>query len=425
MVRCGFRDMPDFELDGLRPQTIYTPRDANELAENLAECNRLKCAVIPWGGGTLQHLGNVPARLDAVIDTTRLNQVLEYAYDDLTITVQAGMTLSQIDRVLGEHGQFLPIDIPLPDHATIGGVLATGVNGGLRLRYGPARDFMIGNRFATVEGKVIKAGSKVVKNVAGYELHKLMVGSFGTLGILTEATFKIFPKPTEERWLLAGFGQLPDACAAVRHFWNLSVPPLALTLFDDKVARMAHPGVNGQWMVIARYGGTSAVVKAADDLYARAARDAGGQSVETNSEVGSLWRTVADLPATLAQAYPNALIVRGSVPPKDLETLVRLLHNTAAKHNLAAPVLFAHAASVVAYAAFEGDDAPLAHVVSTLRSELHELHGHLVIEHASAAVRTRLNAWNEVGPGFKLMQAIKKQFDPNNILNPGRFVGGI
>lgn len=214
-----------FSLNGISPQTIYIPRDAPELAQILALCNAQNCAVVAWGGGTLQHLGNAPKQYDAVIQTANLNQVIDYAFDDLTATFGAGMTLAEIERVLAEHGQFLPLDVPHPERATIGGVLASGMNGALRLRYGPARDYMLGNRFATVDGQIIKAGSKVVKNVAGYELHKVQVGAFGTLGILTEATFKLFPKPPAEILMWASFEELRDACAAVGQVWNLPPPP--------------------------------------------------------------------------------------------------------------------------------------------------------------------------------------------------------
>lgn len=215
----------EYSVGGFAPQTIYTPRDAHELAQILAQCNSEKRAVVPWGGGTLQHLGNAPTQFDAAIQTANLNQVIEYAFDDLTATFGAGMTLAEIERVLNEHGQFLPLDVPHPERATIGGVLASGMNGALRLRYGLARDYMLGNRFVTVDGQIIKAGAKVVKNVAGYELHKVQVGAFGTLGLLTEATFKVFPRPPAEISAWASFDELRDACAAVGQVWNLPIPP--------------------------------------------------------------------------------------------------------------------------------------------------------------------------------------------------------
>ncbi len=417
--------MTAFALDGSSPPNIYAPRDAEELASRLAECNREQRAVVPWGGGTLQHLGNLPARYDAVIQTTNLNQVVDYAYDDLTATFQAGMTLAEIERVLAEHGQFLPIDVPHPERATLGGILATGVNGPLRLRYGPARDFMLGNRFAIVEGHVIKAGSKVVKNVAGYELHKVQVGAFGTLGIITEATFKLFPKPTAETSFWASFDQLTEACAAVPRIWNLSTPPLAIELLDNSTAHLIEPNASGAWHLVVRFGGSKAAMAAARDLSAQIARENGARSADAVNDASQLWRAIADLPATLREVAPDAVLVQVSVPPKELSNALRILFDTASAANVAPPRMFSHAAITNIYASFEGNANGLETLVKNLRAQLSDLHGHLAVTNSPVALRTKIDAWDEPGASFKLMQSLKRKFDPNNILNPGRFVGGI
>jgi len=407
-------------LNGISPQIIYTPRDAQELAQILAQCNSEKCAVVAWGGGTLQHLGNAPSQYDAVIQTTNLNKVIEYAFDDLTATFGAGMTLAEIERVLNEHGQFLPLDVPHPERATIGGVLATGMNGALRLRYGPARDYMLGNRFAAVDGQIIKAGSKVVKNVAGYELHKVQVGAFGTLGILTEATFKLFPKPPSETSMWASFDELQDACAAVGQVWNLSTPPLAIELFNAEPARWIEPNASGAWHIAARFGGSKATMAAARDLCANAANENNARSVNVIDDAQNLWRALADMPATLRENFSDALLVRVSVPPKELQNALRILLETPN-----APRIFSHAAVASLYASFDDASASPEAFIAKLRAQIHELHGHLIIESAPSTFRKNLNAWDDVGASFKLMQSLKRKFDPNNILNPGRFVGGI
>jgi len=410
----------NFSLNGISPQTIYTPRDARELAQILAQCNSEKRAVVAWGGGTLQHLGNAPSRYDAVIQTTQLNQVIEYAFDDLTATFGAGMTLAEIERALNEHGQFLPLDVPHPERATIGGVLATGMNGALRLRYGPARDYMLGNRFATVDGQIIKAGSKVVKNVAGYELHKVQVGAFGTLGILTEATFKLFPKPPAEISMWATFDELRDACAAVGQIWNLSTPPLAIELFDSEIARLIESNASGAWHIAARFSGSKATMAAARDLCANAANENNARSVNVIDDAQKFWRALADMPATLRENFSDALLVRVSVPPKELQNALRILLETPN-----APRIFAHAAVASIYASFQDASASPETFVAKLRAQIHELHGHLIIESAPSTLRKNLNAWDDVNASFKLMQSLKRKFDPNNILNPGRFVGGL
>src|SRR5581483_5297737 len=388
-------------------------------------CNREHRAVVPWGGGTLQHLGNLPTRYDAVIQTTNLNQVVDYAYDDLTATFQAGMTLAEIERVLAEHGQFLPIDVPHPEHATLGGVLATGVNGPLRLRYGPARDFMLGNRFAIVEGHVIKAGSKVVKNVAGYELHKVQAGAFGTLGIITEATFKLFPKPTAETSLWASFDQLNNARTAVPKIWNLSTPPLAIELLDANTARLILPNASGAWHLAVRFGGSKAAMAAARDLSAQVARENGARSADAVNDVSQLWHEIADLPKTLRESAPDTVMVQVSVPPKELANALRILFDTASTLNLAPPRMFSHAAVTDIYASFGGDMSAFEVLVKNLRAQLHDLHGHLAVTNAPTMLKNKIDAWDEPGASFQLMQSLKRKVDPNNILNPGRFVGGI
>lgn len=414
-----------FALNGVAPQTIYTPRDASELAQILAQCNAEKRSVVPWGGGTLQRLGSAPAPYDAVLQTTNLNRVVEYAYDDLTATFGAGMTLAEIDRVLGEHGQFLPLDVPHPERATIGGVLAAGVNGSLRLRYGVARDYMLGNRFATVDGSIIKAGSKVVKNVAGYELHKVQVGAFGTIGVLTEATFKLFPKPPAEMTVWSVFDEQSDACAAVPQIWNLSTPPLAIELFDAPAAALVESAPSGAWHVVARFGGSPATMAAARDLCVNTANEANARSSDPVDRTAQVWRALADVPAVLAETVPGALLVRISVPPRQLGPALQIITELAQAHHLAAPRVYAHAAVTSIYASFQGGNASLQLIVLKLRARLRELHGHVIVESVPPALYGYLEVWDGVGESLKLMQSIKRKFDPNNILNPGRFVGGI
>ncbi len=410
----------DFSLDGLTPPRTYAPRDAAELAQILAQCNAENHTVIPWGGGTLRHIGNIPARYDAALSTTHLNHIVEYAADDLTGTFGAGMTIAELDRILGEHGQFLPMDVPHPDRATIGGVLAAGINGPLRLRYGPARDYMLGNRFATVDGQIIKAGSKVVKNVAGYELHKVQVGAFGTLGVITEATFKLFPKPPAEMSVWASFDDLDSACAAVQPLWGLATPPLAVELLDSATAHLIRSNAQGIWHLALRFGGSKSTMLAARDLATQVANENNARATDATSDLTVLWRAIADLPATLRETYPDAVLLRVSVPPAQLQPALQLL--TAASPTVR---LFAHAAVTSIYASFDTDPTAFSSLLASLRAQLHTLHGHLVVENAPLSLKKNLDVWDDVGATLKLMQSLKQKFDPNHILNPGRFVARI
>ncbi|OQZ00249.1 MAG: hypothetical protein B6D41_00230, partial [Chloroflexi bacterium UTCFX4] len=279
--------------------------------------------------------------------------------------------------------------------------------------------YMLGNRFATVDGQIIKAGAKVVKNVAGYELHKVQVGAFGTLGLLTEATFKVFPRPPAEISAWASFDELRDACAAVGQVWNLPIPPLAIELFDARTARSIEPNASGAWHIAARFGGAKAAMAAARDVFANAANENHARSIETIDDATKFWRAVADMPATLRESFSDALFVRVSVPPKELQNTLRALAENSP------PRIFAHAAVASIYASFDNASASPETFIAILRARIHDLHGHLIVEGAPPTLRKQINVWDDVGASFKLMRALKRKFDPNNILNPGRFAGGI
>src|SRR5256712_8909022 len=185
------------EVDGVAPVAVVEPGAAEDLAMVLACANRTGLTVIPRGGGTKLDWGNPPRHADLVLSTARLGRVLEHAWGDMTATVQAGCTVAQFQRTLAEHGQRLALDPLWPDRATVGGILGTNDSGALRTRYGSLRDLIIGITLALPDGTLAKSGGKVVKNVAGYDLPKLATGSFGTLGVITEAVFRLYPLPRD------------------------------------------------------------------------------------------------------------------------------------------------------------------------------------------------------------------------------------
>ena len=185
------RDM----IDDLQPSKVVAPADAQEIAKVLQYCSSAGLAVVPRGGGTKLGWGNRPRQAELVLSTERLNRVIEHAWGDMTTTVEAGCTIASLQQTLKQHGQRLAADPLWPDRATVGGLLATADNGTLRLRYGGVRDLVLGVEVVLPDGNVIKAGGKVVKNVAGYDLTKLVIGSLGTLGVITKATFRLHPIP--------------------------------------------------------------------------------------------------------------------------------------------------------------------------------------------------------------------------------------
>ena len=201
-------------VDGLAPGCAVEPLTVEELCAALRDASERGAAVIPWGAGRHMSLGNVPTRYDVALRTTKLDRVIEYEPADMTVAVEAGITMGRLQSLLAERGQFLPIDAPAD--ATVGGVLSAGVSGPSRHAYGLPRDWLLGCRMALADGTAIKGGGRVVKNVAGYDMPKLFVGSLGTLGVIVEATFKVAPLPVAQETLLANFPSLEAAADAAR-----------------------------------------------------------------------------------------------------------------------------------------------------------------------------------------------------------------
>src|SRR5574341_32555 len=417
--------LENFAIDGLTPRAVESPSSVEDLARTVADAAKENAAIVPWGGGTMQHLGGVPRRYDLAIQTTHLNRVLEYSPDDLTITVEAGITLTQLQAQLAAHNQFLPIDPPLSERATIGGILATNSSGPLRLRYGPLRDFTLGMRVVNTGGKITKSGGKVVKNVAGYELPKLYIGSLGTLGIIAETTFKVWPKPPEQVTLISAFSNHRAACSAVRALWNLTAWPLAIELFDAHLSRaLGIETSENDFVVAARFGGSRAVVDAASTKASDAARRNDARQVEANPDP-SLWQHIADLPTTLRDSHPMGVLLRISLPPAGLQVAIEKIFERAHAVGIEAFQFFAHAATAVIFLGFDGNEEQIIESVKHFRWALSHLHAHVIVEYAPRSIKEKTEVWGAPGAEHPLAQRIKAQFDPQWVLNPGRFAGGL
>ena len=233
--------LPDYASGTFVPSVAVRPADANGVAAALAWAHRSGVAVYPSGGRTLTQLGNPPARPGIALDLTRLNRLVDFQPADLTVSVEAGMTIAQLDAALAQDGKHVPIAAPLGHRATVGGTLATGISGPLRSAYGLPRDWLIGVSVVGADGTPTKAGGKVVKNVTGYDLNRLYTGSLGTLGVITEATFKLAPAPTDWAVIVAAFAS-PDAAAlASLDLQSQYYAPLGLHVLTGAAASRLSP----------------------------------------------------------------------------------------------------------------------------------------------------------------------------------------
>ncbi len=426
----GAKELSAFALDGLQPQAAILPGTVEEVAAILKFAAEQHLAVLPCGAGTELGQGQPPARYDLALCTARLNALLEHEAADLTCSVQAGMTLADLQQRLGAKGQFLALDPPNAERATIGGILAANSSGPGRLRYGAARDLVIGLKVVLGDGTIARSGGKVVKNVAGYDLNKLYIGSLGTLGVIVEANFKLLPRPEHEETLFIGFASAEAAMQTVMALLSTVVTPTALELLDQATRRQiaqalessgAGMATEAPYVLAASFsGGRKAVARQLADTRTAALHAGGspGASLEAK-EHQAFWDGVR-----AQQTGP--LTCKVSLLINDVAPFLKSAQTICAEQDLEISAM-AHAGSGLAYLHLRPAEATdrLVQAIGLLRAWAVSHRGSLVITSAPTALKQRLNVWGETRAELRLMQQLKQQFDPQATLVAGRFVGGI
>lgn len=420
-------------VDGVTPTLLVRPADEDGVAATLTWANAAGLAVIPRGAGTAMSLGRPPRRADVILSLERLNALLEYEPADLTVTAQAGVTLGQLQAVLAERGQWLPLDPPRGAARSLGGIIATAAAGPHRFAFGTPRDRVIGLRIAEADGMLFLGGAKVVKNVAGYDLPKLAVGSLGTLGVFTEATFKLLPLPRQWGTAVIACPDIPTASHIVAQVLASPLTPSAICILDagGVMQLLMHaPGIappQTTALLLVRFGGIPhAVQRQLRDL--RGLADTAGASQDEVADDATLWQAVADLPAA-ATAAPAARVKIAVLPTRVAEAMA--IAQAVGQQHIKAVAQIAYAGNGLVYTTLRGygpDDERnqrLAQAIAALRAAVATLGGTAVVEHAPLPVKQAVDVWGPTRPDFRLMRALKDEFDPKGTLNPGRFVGGI
>ena len=402
-------------IDGVRPDLVVEPATADEAAAVLAHADRHGLAVTPRGGGTRLGWGNVPARVDLIVSTRRLDRLVEHADGDMTATVQAGIMLRTLNDKLAERGQLLPLDVAWPDQATLGGLIATNDSGPLRLRYGGIRDLLIGVTVVRADGVIARGGGKVVKNVAGYDLPKLFTGSLGTLGLIVEVTFRLYPLPPEAATLSLR-ADSPEAAGA------LILEVIGSTLVPTGLALRWSPAEASQ--VLLRFEGIAPSVTAQVEQ-ARGVASAHGLGDDTLDAPASR-RSREDLgtePWTYGQ---EGIVARSSVLPSEISALIRAVEEIGGRSGLdALAVVQGHGLGLIG---LRGKDSPVSDEVlvgatAELRERIAPRGGTLALLAAPLGVKQRVDVWGPWTDAVPIMHQIKARFDPNGTLNPGRFLG--
>lgn len=416
----------DFEVDGLRPLAVLRPSTVEDIAALLRFASARGLAVTARGGGTALGEGNRPARLDLVLDMTGQDRIIEHRPRDLTVTVEAGVTVAALQTALAEHGQMLALDPPFPERATVGGVLAANSFGPRRQRYGTARDLLIGSRAALADGTAVRFGGKVVKNVAGYDLNKLLIGSHGTIAVITEATLKVTPLPPSFGLLIAAFPSLDAAHAVALAVTQSRLQPLTLDLLSPVVARQLAgecgmtPGERA-WLLAAEVGGPPSLVERTLHELAATATEGGAESrtVLEHDERLSFMRRLREYGRSAAD--PSTLLLSAGVLPSETAAATNALARAVEREMIAAYVI--RGGSGIVYAALEvvsGSDAPA--LVARARAALAGFGATVVVERAPAETKAGLDAWGLSGADVELMRRVKAAYDPEEVLSPGRLV---
>ena len=399
---------------------LIAPATAGEARDVMKLAAREGLALIPAGAAGWLDVGNPLSRTDLILTTRRMTKVIRHEPADLVATAEAGTTLSEFQKQLASAGQWLPIDPPDDGRATLGGVVATGLGGAQAFGYGLPRSFVIGMRLVLADGRSIKVGGNVVKNVAGYDLCKLFTGSYGTLGLITELTFKLRPLPLETRTIIAN-GSLASLLAAGRAVISGSLFPVAVELLSPRMAEYLKVGERqSDCALLVRFAGASRSVVSQTAQALKLVRSDRDSQARTLDEDEVLWSNLAAVTLRLA----DNLSWRTSLRPSDLVSFVNevaALERDEASH----PSLMWHAGM--------GDGRlraiakpPVYHreavrALERLRQKAETLGGNLVVESAPIEIKNEFDAWGGFGSAAELMKRVKSELDPQNLLSPGRF----
>jgi len=424
-----------FNIDGVQPAIAVSPGTPQEVAQILRFAYERSLVVVPAGGFTDQTSGAVPERIDILLRTPRLKSVEHYDPGDLTLGAGAGFTLAEIERMLASYRQFLPWDPARPQAATIGCALATAAHGPLKHGFGGVRDFCIGVKFVTGDGKLAKGGGRVMKNVAGYDLMKLMAGSVGSLGVIVSANFKVFPRPQQTRTFVANFLWAPGAVLLRDMLLKSPLTPMCLEIISPRAVEYfdsltnepensarALPLLDSKcWRICVRAGGSEAVL----GRYRSTLGSAVTTELDGEAEA-QLWRAISNFRHTVAVRHRNAMMVNVSVPLTAVADALAAGERAATQHNfLFAAVGRAGIGSLVMAFIPIAVDPPstmqYANAASAFRANLPQ-EASAVVTSCPHEAKNHFSVWGSSPTDVECMRAVKRTLDPRNILNRGRFL---
>ncbi len=415
-----------FGLQGSTPRVAAYPRTIAQVSDLLKLASRERWGVIPWGGGHGISLGDKPRRYDLALMTSRLNRVVDQDPENLTLSAEAGLGLEEANIGLRPHRLILPLGFG-GERNSLGGIIAANRPVPQRLLYGDARDLLIGLQVVLPDGRLVRYGRKVIKNVAGYDMNKLFLGSQGMLGVIVEATFKLFALPDDQRFLLVAFPDLSAASRAAAVLLGSSLLPSCLFLLEPGAGRAFFEGLgkvphDGPCLVAGFEGRTATLRRQVESGHSLMMRE-GASACDPLANLPGSATTFLQRPRA-GGAESGSLRIRISVAPSRVGTVLARVRNSLDEMNLqGVAVADFGSGSVLLTIAGEGADPHrLENWIATLRAEFLPERGLVVPEALPDSLLGRIPVWEGPAGEKEIMASIKARFDPNDILAPGRFL---
>ena len=425
-----------YAIDGKKPKAVVTPGTIDEVSKVVAHANQQHLAIIPKGNGTKMEMGGIPKKMDIILSTSRLNRMTDRDCENLTLSAESGITLSEVQNSLGKVGKgyFLPLDPPFTDKATLGGIVATNSSGPKRLIYGTARDLIIGMKTVFPNGDVVISGGKTVKNVSGYDMCKLLIGSYGTLGILCEMTFKLLPLPEKEATLGLSFAALKDADGFVRELRGSQLIPSSIEILNGLAAQKMRYSVppNGNYLVaIGLDGVAESIDRQVSEMSEIGKKHGTLEAVTLDSEKHQVfWVALRDFCARLTDEYSNVISMKSNFLISKCGEILGSYEKIAQGLGIDCAFI-SHAGNGILYShvlpgkSFRSKVESFVELIEKLTAEAVKNGGGLVVESSPPSIKRKVDVWGQSRSDYLVARRLKEQIDPAGILNIGRFVGGI
>ena len=393
------------------PTYLIYPHTTEALSEVLKIAQENPWAVLPCGSGSKLNWGGPVQNVQLLLSTQRLNRIVEHAVGDLTATVEAGVKLADLQKILQQQGQFLPLNPAYPESATIGGIMATADTGSWRQRYGGVRDLVLGLSFVRADGNIAKAGGRVVKNVAGYDLMKLFTGSYGTLGIISQVTFRVYPLPEASQTVVLS-GEEEAIATATQTLRNSSLTPTGAELVSATLVNKLGLG-QGIGLVVRFQSIPESVTEQGLQLISIGEKLGLQTSLYQDGDEANLWQKLPEL--VRVPTSGSGITCKIGIIPTAAVKLLHQLHQMTAERGFAS----INISSGLGYLQINQEE--LLDQGKQLRLLCEQNSGFLSVLEASPAFKQKLEPWGYTGNAVEIMRKLKQKFDPANILSPGRY----